>query len=43
MSNEFWHKKKLVDIYAIQFQLFCAEINNLKLSVGDKIDHYVHK
>ena len=29
-------------VYAINFQYFCAQITNLELSMGDKIDCFVH-
>ena len=41
--NKLWNltQKESVETYATEFQLLCAQITNLELSVGDKIDRFV--
>jgi hypothetical protein len=41
--NKLWNltQKGSVEAYATEFQLLCAQIINLELSVGDKIDRFV--
>lgn len=34
-------QRGLVEAYATEFQLICAQITNLKLSMGDKSDRFV--
>jgi len=41
--NKLWNltQKGSVEAYATEFQFLCAQISNLELSVGDKIDCFV--
>ena len=41
--NKLWNltQKGPVEAYATNFQLLCAQITNLELSVGNKIDRFV--
>ena len=43
VRNKLWNltQKGSVEAYATEFQLLCAQITNLELSVGDKIDRFV--
>lgn len=43
VRNKLWNliQKVLVEAYATKFLLFCAQITNLELSVGEKINRFV--